>query len=89
MAKINQEWRSILRQIKCQELRNEIIDVERHFRDSLDQKNRIIRRLLADLDEAEELYSTLQQSHAENIERLIGKLAAEIIMSSLLKLRFF
>lgn len=74
MAKINQEWRSILRNIKCAELKEEIKSVEEYFNDALERKNRTIQRLLGDLDENEEQYSTMLHTHLEHIEMLIGML---------------
>ncbi|GAB0088940.1 coiled-coil domain-containing protein 65 [Sergentomyia squamirostris] len=71
MAKINQEWRSILRQLKCEELKEEIKCVEVFCGDSIEHKNQVIRRLLCDLDESEELYATMLHAHVENIERII------------------
>lgn len=56
LAKINQEWRSILRNIKCNELKSEIKSVEEYFNDALTRKNDTIQRLLNDLDENEEMY---------------------------------
>uniref|UniRef100_A0A1B0CZ04 Dynein regulatory complex subunit 2 n=1 Tax=Phlebotomus papatasi TaxID=29031 RepID=A0A1B0CZ04_PHLPP len=75
MAKINQEWRSILRQLKCEELKEEIKCVEVFCGDSIEHKNQVIRRLLCDLDESEELYSTMLHAHVENIERIISEIA--------------
>lgn len=72
LAKINQEWRSILRNVKCNELRSELKSVQKYFQDALMRKNRTIDRLLFELDESEELYATMVHSHMENIERLIG-----------------
>lgn len=56
LAKINQEWRNTLRNIKCVELKSEIKSVEEYFHDALTRKNDIIQRLLNDLDENEEMY---------------------------------
>lgn len=72
LAKINQEWRSILRNVKSNELRNELKSVQKYFQDALMRKNQTIDRLLFELDESEELYATMMHSHMENIERLIG-----------------
>lgn len=72
LAKINQEWRSILRNIKCTELKDEIKSVEQYFNDALKRKNQVIQRLLSDLDENEEIYATMLHTHMENIETLIG-----------------
>lgn len=70
MAKINQEWRGILRQLKCDELRSEIRCAEKLCELSVDRKNQIIQRLLSDLDVSEELYCKNLQSHAQNVLRL-------------------
>lgn len=73
LAKINQEWRTILRNIKCTELRNEVKSVQKYFDDALMRKNQTIDRLLFELDEAEEMYATMLHSHMEAINKLIGK----------------
>lgn len=72
MAKINQEWRSILRNIKCVELRNEAKNVQTYFNDAFQRKNLTIDRLLSELDQQEEMYVTLLNSHMETINKLIG-----------------
>lgn len=72
MAKINQEWRSILRNIKCVELRNEAKNVQTYFVDAFQRKNQTIDRLLNELDQQEEMYVTLLNSHMESIGKLIG-----------------
>lgn len=74
MAKINQEWRSILRNIKCVELRNEAKNVQTYFVDAFNRKNQTINRLICELDQQEEMYVTLLNSHMDNINKLIGKL---------------
>lgn len=72
MAKINQEWRSILRNIKCVELRNEAKNVQTYFVDAFQRKNQTINRLFSELDEQEEMYVTLLHSHMDSINKLIG-----------------
>lgn len=46
--------------------------VEQYFEDALERKNQVIQRLLCDLDENEEQYSTMLHTHIGNIEILIG-----------------
>lgn len=72
MAKINQEWRAILRNIKCIELRNEAKNVQTYFVDAFQRKNQTINRLLNELDQQEEMYATLLNSHMGSIDKLIG-----------------
>ncbi|KAH8396813.1 hypothetical protein KR215_004592 [Drosophila sulfurigaster] len=71
MAKINQEWRSILRQVKIQDLRREIVDVEQFFKEALKRKDQVIQRLIGDINSTEDMYANLQQSHMENIDKII------------------
>lgn len=72
LAKINQDWRTTLRNVKCAELRNEIKNVEKFFDDAFNRKNQTIERLLGELDEAEDMYITMQSSHMKAIKNLIG-----------------
>ncbi|XP_055619278.1 dynein regulatory complex subunit 2 [Toxorhynchites rutilus septentrionalis] len=72
LAKINQEWRTILRNIKCKELKNEIEQVEKMCTECIESKNGIIRRLLCDLDESEEIYSTMLHAHMEKIDKIMN-----------------
>lgn len=51
-------------------MRGEIKAMEDHFTDCIERKNRVIRRLLCDLDESEEIYSTMLHTHMENIEKI-------------------
>ncbi|CAO1325098.1 unnamed protein product [Diamesa hyperborea] len=72
VAKINQEWREILRKIKCKELHDELKAVKKECDESIKRKNSVISRLLSDLDESEEIYSAMLHSHTNIIEKLIG-----------------
>lgn len=90
MAKINQEWRSILRNIKCIELRNEAKNVQTYFNDAFQRKNQTIDRLLSELDQQEEMYVTLLNSHMETISKLIGKFFGNSIgMTEILMFEFY
>ncbi|XP_050080494.1 dynein regulatory complex subunit 2 [Anopheles maculipalpis] len=71
LAKINQEWRSILRNIKCKELKEEVEAVEKTCTECIENKNAVIKRLLCDLDESEDLYSTMLHAHMERVEKII------------------
>lgn len=53
-------------------MRGEIKAMEDLFTDCVERKNRVIRRLLCDLDESEEIYSTMLHTHMENIEKIIN-----------------
>jgi hypothetical protein len=71
LAKINQEWRTILRNIKCTELRAEVESVEQVCTEVIEHKSSVIRRLLCDLDESEEIYATMLHGHMEKIDKIM------------------
>lgn len=73
VAKIKSEWRDILRKIKCKQLHEDLKAIKKECDESIQRKNAVIRRLLADLDESEEIYSTMLHSHMNIIEKLIGE----------------
>lgn len=72
-SKIQSEWRDILRKIKTTSMQNDLKAIKKECDEAIQRKNSVIRRLLADLDESEELYSTLLHSHMSIIEKLIGE----------------
>lgn len=72
VAKIKSEWRDILRKIKCRELHGDLKAIKKECDESIQRKNSVIRRLLSDLDESEEIYSAMLHSQMNVIEKLIG-----------------
>ena len=91
MAKIKSEWRDILRKIKCKELHEDLKAIKKECDESIQRKNSVIRRLLSDLDESEEIYSSMLHSHMNIIEKLIGersKIAWTFILSLIDKCNF-
>lgn len=72
LAKINQDWRVILRNVKCAELRDELEQLQNFFNDALQRKNQAIERLLGELDAAEEDYATMLGTHRKRIKHLTG-----------------
>lgn len=73
MAKINQEWRCILRKLKCQELRNEIMNMRKYCDNLLQHKENVIKRLLNDLELAHGQHDTAKQSHLEMLQKFISE----------------
>jgi Sperm tail len=73
VAKIKSEWRDILRKIKSKELHEDLKAMKKECDESIKRKNSVIRRLLSDLDESEEIYSSMLHSHMNIIEKLIGE----------------
>lgn len=72
LAKINQEWRTVLRNLKCTELRDELRAVEQQFTVALERKQKEITRLLTELDVCEEQYGRMRDAHVLNVSALVG-----------------
>ncbi|KAG5677300.1 hypothetical protein PVAND_007069 [Polypedilum vanderplanki] len=72
VAKIKSEWRDILRKIKSKQLHEDLKAIKKECDESIQRKNAVIRRLLSDLDESEEIYSAMLHSHMNIIEKLIA-----------------
>ena len=72
LSKINLEWRTVLRQIKCEQLQKDILQIEQFFKVALEQKNRIINNLLKHLDISENMYMTSLQDNMEHIKNIMG-----------------
>ncbi|XP_065208886.1 dynein regulatory complex subunit 2-like [Planococcus citri] len=70
-AKINQQWRHILRQIKCKELKEDMETMKQRFEISLECKNKVIENLLNDFQDAEFQYSLQYQTQMEIILKLL------------------
>nr|CAD7423068.1 unnamed protein product [Timema monikensis] len=72
LAKINQQWRQILRSIKSQELRQELEHLWTSFEHLLEVKQDVINSLLHDLEDAEEQYNKGLRYHTEMIDQLLA-----------------
>lgn len=70
LAKINQDWRSMLRQIKNQELRNELEQIKQHCTVMLEQGQNLIQRLLKDLETAHDMNEMLFQMRLEIMQNV-------------------
>ncbi|XP_003244887.1 dynein regulatory complex subunit 2-like isoform X2 [Acyrthosiphon pisum] len=71
-AKLNQQWRHNLRQIKCKELKDEMMTMENRFQILLDCKNDHIDMLLRDLEDAEEQNLKQYGAHAEIVSQFLS-----------------
>ncbi|KAG8297221.1 dynein regulatory complex subunit 2-like isoform X2 [Homalodisca vitripennis] len=71
-AKINQQWRHILRKVKCKELTDNMKILWTTFEAAVISKNKIIQTLLGDLEDSELQYSMMLENHVQIVNRLIG-----------------
>ncbi|CAK1551254.1 unnamed protein product [Leptosia nina] len=66
-AKINQEWRYILRKIKCHQLEAEVQGMKSSFNFLMERKNRLIESLTRAIDDSNEQHRRAFQAHTETL----------------------
>ncbi|XP_077288435.1 dynein regulatory complex subunit 2 [Arctopsyche grandis] len=72
LAKINLNWRLILRRLKIKDMEKEVQIMITTFTWMMDSKNAVISRLMTSLEEAEDQYSRMLQAHMEMISHFLG-----------------
>ncbi|XP_043470631.1 dynein regulatory complex subunit 2-like [Leptopilina heterotoma] len=80
-AKINEQWRFILRKIKCKELYEEVEYLWKNFLQSVNAKDAVINNLCEQLEIADLDHRRLQEGHIDIIDTLIvrGKQRLEVL----------
>lgn len=71
-AKINEQWRFILRKIKCKELHEDVEYLMKNFDSTVKAKDRVIGQLYKELEFAGDDHKRFQELHIEAIDKLIG-----------------
>ncbi|XP_023948916.2 dynein regulatory complex subunit 2 [Bicyclus anynana] len=66
-AKINQEWRYILRKIKCKQMAMDIQGMMSSFNFLLDRKNRLLNFLIRSTEDSDEQHRRAFQAHTETL----------------------
>ncbi|XP_043273171.1 dynein regulatory complex subunit 2 [Venturia canescens] len=77
-AKINEQWRFILRQIKCKELYDEVDYLWKNFDRTLKAKDAVIHKLYNELEVADLENRRTQETHMDMIDKLIGRLVERL-----------
>ncbi|XP_011694704.1 PREDICTED: coiled-coil domain-containing protein 65 [Wasmannia auropunctata] len=72
-AKINEQWRFILRQIKCKELYEDVEYLRNNFDRLMKTKNLVIQRLHNELEAANVDHRRLQEAHIQMMDLTIGR----------------
>ncbi|XP_076684371.1 dynein regulatory complex subunit 2 [Andrena cerasifolii] len=75
IVKINEKWRYVLRQIKCQELYENVKRLNETSDRKIKLQNDTIHHLHHELEIADENYRRLQEAHIVLIDTIIGKYA--------------
>jgi len=71
LKKLDEQWRTILRKIKADDLRKEISILHQTFERMLDRKDAVIKSLVKDLSEAEKQEAMAVQTHIKNVDHLV------------------
>jgi len=71
LAKIQNQWRKLMRLAKVESLRKDLEIMSQNHEREVDMKDAIIQMLDRDLDEAEEQYQMALRSHLQNVDALI------------------
>ncbi|XP_010571748.1 PREDICTED: coiled-coil domain-containing protein 65-like [Haliaeetus leucocephalus] len=71
LHKLRTQWRTVLREVKDKELRQDIEILSQTFARVMDCKDSVIESLATDLEEAEEQHAQALRSHLYNIDRLL------------------
>lgn len=71
-AKINEQWRFILRRIKCKELHEDVEYLWKNFDLMIEKKDLVIQRLYNELETADTDHRKLQEAHIQMIDLIIG-----------------
>ncbi|XP_028047432.1 dynein regulatory complex subunit 2 [Monomorium pharaonis] len=72
-AKINEQWRFILRRIKCKELHEDVEYLWHNFDRLIKTKDSVIQRLHSELEAADTDHRRLQEAHIQMMDLIIGR----------------
>ncbi|KAL6258904.1 hypothetical protein P5V15_010848 [Pogonomyrmex californicus] len=72
-AKINEQWRFILRRIKCKELHEDVKYLWNNFDRMIKTKDLVIQRLYSELEAADVDHRRLQEAHIQMMDLIIGR----------------
>ncbi|XP_060919537.1 dynein regulatory complex subunit 2 [Labrus mixtus] len=70
LLKLNDGWRSILRQTRSDELRKDIVVMQQSFERQLDAMDNITKNLLRDLQESERQSAQVHRAHLQRVDSL-------------------
>ncbi|TVK90489.1 Coiled-coil domain-containing protein 65 [Bagarius yarrelli] len=71
LHKLNQQWRSNLRQTKAAELREDFAILSQTFERVVDCKDNVIKLLVSDLNEAEQQSTMAHRAHLQHLDHLL------------------
>ncbi|XP_021200197.3 dynein regulatory complex subunit 2 isoform X2 [Helicoverpa armigera] len=71
-AKINQQWRFILRKIKCKQMATDIQNMLLSFNFLLERKNRLLTALMKATNDSDEQHRRAFQAHTENVSYFLN-----------------
>ncbi|XP_069762558.1 dynein regulatory complex subunit 2 [Narcine bancroftii] len=69
--KLNEKWRTVMREAKASDLRKDIEILSQTFERIVDRKDSVIKGLTKNLEEAEKQYATAMHNHFQNVDKLV------------------
>ncbi|XP_078390530.1 dynein regulatory complex subunit 2 [Cetorhinus maximus] len=78
--KLNEKWRTVMREAKATDLRKDIEILSQTFERIVDRKDGVIRALTKDLEEAEEQYATALRNHIQNVDKLVDLQRSRLLL---------
>ncbi|KAL4716674.1 hypothetical protein ACJJTC_004793 [Scirpophaga incertulas] len=71
-AKINQEWRYILRRIKCKQMASDIQGIMASFNFLIERKDRLIQTLMKSIDDSDDQHRRAFQAHTDTLSYFLS-----------------
>ncbi|XP_050350704.1 dynein regulatory complex subunit 2 [Nymphalis io] len=71
-AKINQEWRYILRKVKCKQMASDIQGLITSFNFLVERKNRLLNSLMEAIEDSDEQHRRAFQAHTETLSYFLS-----------------
>lgn len=81
-AKINEYWHQILRKIAIKNMKSEIQSLSKWIQKVVEIRNRLISKLVTEIEESEEQYQTNFISHLAFIDQFLGTAQFHFILIS-------
>ncbi|XP_078057430.1 dynein regulatory complex subunit 2 [Mustelus asterias] len=78
--KLNEKWRTVMREAKAAELRKDLEIVSQTFERIVDRKDGVIRALTKDLEEADEQYATALRNRIQNVDKLLDLQRSRLLL---------
>lgn len=88
-AKINEQWRGILRKLKRRELHENAVEMWNNFDRAVEAKDAVIGKLYEQLQGGDSDHKRLQEAHLDQLDQLIGNYFLSYIVTNNFQFNFY